>query len=429
MKKVLILLAFAMLYNLIHAGNINENGTQKGILLDSCILEAYRNSGTTYDWRNKNIYSYDSTGILDTIVYFNWVGTEWRYTSKTIMGYDEENKLISQTVFDWDILSNDWELRYVSNLEYDEFGRVILEEAPGNLRYEYEYDEEGHLLTKTFYNWESSWVLWSQEAYTYTPNRIRMLWSHINISTDIFEKLYEQIDTLNNSGKILSRYINSWDRDLEEFVTSTKYSYVRNGSDQLTEYYFLIWSDSQNEYINNEKKTYEYDEKGNLIYETNLSWESYDSSWKLNYEDDYYLDLDFELSNCKYFVNTVNLNDTSFFKNLITSVDRTYTGGPTPVPSGKEVYYYSNIYTNTSDLKVEKLEMYPNPAGDYVNLKLKDGLSDVWVCIYNIQGELILKENYSNSSTISLQAFDKGIYSVQIFSEDELIYVGRLIHQ
>ena len=74
----------------------------------------------------------------------------------------------------------------------------------------------------------------------------------------------------------------------------------------------------------------------------------------------------------------------------------------------------SNCALTTENVQINKIQIYPNPAKDFISIEnLKN---DTDLEIYDMQGKLIKREKYNNSQ-ISLKNLVKGVYIIKIPSE------------
>lgn len=74
----------------------------------------------------------------------------------------------------------------------------------------------------------------------------------------------------------------------------------------------------------------------------------------------------------------------------------------------------------------ENLQIYPNPAIDFVNIKHEKAIRSVE--IFDLAGKMVFSENYSDTEVkIDLNAIKKGMYLMQITTENQ-IYSHKLIH-
>jgi hypothetical protein len=77
--------------------------------------------------------------------------------------------------------------------------------------------------------------------------------------------------------------------------------------------------------------------------------------------------------------------------------------------------------SNTGNSK--KLEVFPNPASDFIRIT---GVTDLArVEIYNFSGQLILNTNVSaDKNTITLREFSDGVYVIKVFTGDD-VFTGK----
>lgn len=75
------------------------------------------------------------------------------------------------------------------------------------------------------------------------------------------------------------------------------------------------------------------------------------------------------------------------------------------------------------DVSVNNFKLYPNPAKDIINIKLKLNINDkIDVNIYNIQGKLVLnttKALINNKSQIDIASLKSGMYFLKIFDGEK----------
>lgn len=83
----------------------------------------------------------------------------------------------------------------------------------------------------------------------------------------------------------------------------------------------------------------------------------------------------------------------------------------------------------TNDFEDNKLQLYPNPAIDELNIQLAETTTNYKVSIYNTLGVLVFEStNQSNAnSTINISQLNSGIYFVKIIDAENRTYQKRLI--
>jgi hypothetical protein len=86
---------------------------------------------------------------------------------------------------------------------------------------------------------------------------------------------------------------------------------------------------------------------------------------------------------------------------------------------------------NNSDNKMTgKVDVYPNPSSDIVNLNLKNSNEKIGKLeIFNVVGKQVYsKSNIQNSSTrINVRAYKKGVYYFRIITSNKDNYLGKFI--
>ena len=88
------------------------------------------------------------------------------------------------------------------------------------------------------------------------------------------------------------------------------------------------------------------------------------------------------------------------------------------------------IITDISDIEqINNIQVYPNPANDYINVKFCDmSNSDCSISIYNIQGKLMISRKLElTDSKIDISAFKTGTYIFKIFDKEKVLKLDKLI--
>ncbi len=84
---------------------------------------------------------------------------------------------------------------------------------------------------------------------------------------------------------------------------------------------------------------------------------------------------------------------------------------------------------STNDFEDTKLQLYPNPASNEVNIQLAETSGNYNVSIYNMLGVLVLEnDNQSNTnSELNISQLNSGIYFVKIIDAENKTYQKRLM--
>lgn len=74
------------------------------------------------------------------------------------------------------------------------------------------------------------------------------------------------------------------------------------------------------------------------------------------------------------------------------------------------------------DNEMEKIEVYPNPASEYVQI-MSDSPIDCMVDIYNSMGQKVLS---SRDGRIDVSALNNGIYLLKILDKRDRIFIKKI---
>jgi hypothetical protein len=92
---------------------------------------------------------------------------------------------------------------------------------------------------------------------------------------------------------------------------------------------------------------------------------------------------------------------------------------------------FTAIFETKTDIKTMKastINVYPNPATDYVNIHLPDNVYQAIFTLYDMQSKVLLQQEIGNQDAVSVSNFAKGIYIYNV-TTDKQNYVGKLVKQ
>ena len=86
-------------------------------------------------------------------------------------------------------------------------------------------------------------------------------------------------------------------------------------------------------------------------------------------------------------------------------------------------------YTGVNELKSDKIEIYPNPAKDYINFDM--GMyKDFQLSVYNSVGQTVLKKQLTSSNTtLNIQSFQSGMYYYQLINNKAKVISGKFLKE
>lgn len=390
MKKLFFTLSFFGLAFLSMAQSVNtslRSAQTANIQLDSTINNNSKG-------KDKDIYTYNSNGKVNTITSSYFSGGVWVNSGKTANTYDANNKLIQCIDQSWDEVNLVW---------MDENKTV------------FSYNLAGNLTLKTGNSWNSTNSTWKQiwtESYTYNGNNQLIADTTSSGSgSSLFKYRFDYTYDVNNN--LVSKIRYNWNNVNLVWEIYSKSEFVFD-SNKLTSAIYYFWNGS--EWVNDDKSNFIYDINGNLIEEISQSWNG--SSWGLRDKTEY-------TYNNSYLLNNLNISDdnkTIYLKmleiklpynNMMTSYKR-YDETSMDVWSqySDETYYYNNqasavFNTQSSNLRIN----ITNGKAEISNLP--QGAS---VTVYNLQGVTIYDQK-STEKTVSVNLPARGIYIVKVGSE------------
>ncbi len=111
-------------------------------------------------------------------------------------------------------------------------------------------------------------------------------------------------------------------------------------------------------------------------------------------------------------------NDTL---NLISCAHNTVSFEIITAGQGDIVQIDQSIYQTST-----KINLYPNPTTDYITIKLFSSKEAATIKLFNIQGEEVLQQVFSNNNQISIKHLNKGMY-LYVVVQNDFIYRGKLM--
>ena len=85
---------------------------------------------------------------------------------------------------------------------------------------------------------------------------------------------------------------------------------------------------------------------------------------------------------------------------------------------------------NTQDKSNGKVDVFPNPSSDIVNIRLKNSKEKIFeIEVFDIFGkQIIIKSNIrTSSSIIDVSSYEQGVYFYKIISSNKEVYSGKIV--
>jgi hypothetical protein len=442
MKKTLLLIISACFAISLIAQSVNEKpvipGLQnqklldsKGLLattqrLDSTISELTSNGGTTYTFSNRKRYSYSTVSLTTTtiiststspknwnsvwinnsknettvngsgqpvlIITYTWNGITWVGANRTENVYTGAN-LTQTTTSSWNVGLNQWVGTARTNITY--IGSSV--------------------DTEIDYTWDATipgWVNSSKTVNTYT------------------------------GGVLTSDITSDWDKTLPvpDWVNSTKTVYSYTGSN-LMSVIMSMWDTTLPvpDWVNSTKFDYTYTGV-NITLGILSNWVAgTPGSWSAAGKYEYTYDGNARLTRFIVSSSTNNgttwtgllRNDISYGTqgalNFITTIGFTWDALNTQFKAqARTTNWYSNLTTGIESVSEKTLNVYPNPAKDFVIFNLADMSESASVIIFNMQGQKVLEQKLSGNRQLDINSLPKGMYIFKLFNNG-ITHSGKLL--
>ena len=329
--------------------------------------------------------------------YISEATDNWATRFREIKKYNQNDKVVADSIFNWDEYLQKTILTYYSKAEYDEKGKITLYESYwwdrniekwyGETKNESTYNERGFLNSSIDYTWdynEMNWIIQAKQLIEYNTTGLET-----------------RTET----------YYRDWDTN--ELIGNSKHELTYDSNNNITSEVFYFWDDYQKNWIGSSKMERFFNSGDELIKTFNYTWNYETSNWDapdVKYIEKYDLIFD-EKGNLNYeIVIQWNENEKQW-------------------DTAKKSYYFFN--TVTSAVTFQKpdylTEIYPNPARDVVNLRLIN-VTEATVVFFDSKGKAV-KSTYLTKEVTPLHVSDlsPGLYIIKTKTSNTLTTKKLLI--
>ncbi len=385
-KKLLLFVSITFMLLTMPVGH-----SQTEYKLDSIQRYDWNANTSTFKLNNRDHYTYENGGTKETFyIWYLRTGNQWNPSIRYNKLYNEDNNVIEKVNETYDSALDVWN---ASTKDY------------------YTYDSSQNVILIEDFTSPDGGVTWdiprTEQEYAYNSD---------NLITEFTNRYYDPVTmTMINLGQITTTYNGL------------------NKEEEITRF----WSSSSNTWLNNLKVEYSY--SGNLpIQKDFYSWlgSNWDSQPYLQILISYDGDLPTEEisqiwnSSGNFWENsfrTIRVYDTNENIEEVNTSDWD-DNTSTWINSKQELWYWSEAdILSVEEEDILGIEIYPNPATDYVgisNLSQKSKL-----VVFDILGKRIgdytLEANQTNY--INTHQFPNGLYFLKISSETGTISKKLLV--
>lgn len=381
-------------------------------------IEAGHSPGGAYWWELGHYrynFSYLPNGKIHQIQqYVSSNGSTWGQAYRNTYEYDDFGRMASYTV-DCKWSDGHWQWYNINEFTYDSLDRVIVNHltswsgagyADSHNEYQYEYDDEGHLICKAYYMFD---VNGQTDMYF---NRWLYNYENGKLNNSCYQRYYTNTGWLN-----YDLYLYNYEDDevssvLHQKCTSdslwynyeyTVYEYTDNGA--TTCITTKTWN---GEWVNKDRTTKTHNENGILIQELYQVWQN--EEWVDKRFCDYTLD---GFGNCvegKWmdYVNGEWVDSESNYPLLVQFNNGKSILSENSANRYRATYSFIGVGINeSSSFHIE--EAFPNPGTDQFTIQTDAPISNV--SVYDLMGRQVFNQATSETTIrINTESWPSGVY-------------------
>ncbi len=375
----------------------------------------------------------------------------------------------SQNLAKWDSLNVIYDK--VTVIERNKFPFVI--DHWGDTSYCSKMDTEGKQLFYLYHSFDHSSYTWGsgyKKYYSYTESGLLdQILKYETYSTVWFKS--EKTSYFYNDTLLDYQISYNWDSGTETWKASSKKSYkyyfipdantyvvdtiisytlpstspvwqystlekfIYSLSLKVVEYYQQSWDADLYDWVNKQKKIYDYDSQDRLIGLTYYNYDTASNTWYPTYKYTYVYTADGQIdSSVKYnwFNNAwVPYSYTKhIYDNNGIETQRKYyqfdSQTSTWEPFSKYEFYYSQYTYSTADQIIpDYLQISPNPTTGIIKLQNITGPGTLQVL--NLTGQTVYSRKTANGSTIDLTHLPANVYLIKFVQTNGKTYIGKFI--
>ncbi len=371
----------------------------------------------SYDYNNGNLFlsskdtfSYNPDNSLNTKLVFIWNNntSSWDTSSREMYFYTDINKHLDTMLY-----------QYYSNGWINSYMRVFVYDSNDQLK-----------LNDLYLSWDqniNNWVVYSQKIYTYNANNqlVSIVSQSLDYNTNQLLNYYKQLFYYDNQGVNIAETSYMWDTSLVDWVASDSiFHYVNNG--------ILIADTSWS--FNTNTQQWEYDMLNDYVYSNNLLtgliikvWSPNDNNWIDIYKYELVKNPSATLANT--ITPEENLNQMVGYVIDTLKVFQYDNNNSVWGLVSMDIYNYTTytetVVTNIDNPQPGTLEIYPNPASDYVTLA--NSQPGDLVIIFDAQGKMV-KSAKMFEKQLYLGNLPTGVYTLKLIGQNRVM-TSKLIKQ
>jgi hypothetical protein len=389
----------------------------------------------------KEDLTFDANGNITVYLAYVWnkSTSQWVYSEKWEETFDGNNNLTKAIIYTWDTIGNQWVKEVEYDLTYDANNLLIKEilyardsltsQMVKELQWENTYDGQGNITSEMASYWDagsSAWIPGWKDEYTYTDGKL----------TEILESLYDEdnqewinffrtVSTYNAGGKLISEVTEEWDFMSNNWVNWLKWEYTWNAQERNTMEIEYEWDTGSLVWLNTWKWEYTYDQQGNTIEEVDSEW--YNNQWNSDWRGVWAYNLSYTFLDLLVPYWFLSAPTDLTFVNMPLSFTEYWPELAAWILWWRQMAYWS-AFTSTDVSNIEKgmVNVFPNPATDYLTVSWDDNYTHLDLEIINLAGIQVISRSIDNNETINLSQLSEGLYLYKLSDNRNVIYTGKI---
>uniref|UniRef100_UPI003217CE26 T9SS type A sorting domain-containing protein n=1 Tax=uncultured Draconibacterium sp. TaxID=1573823 RepID=UPI003217CE26 len=356
--------------------DFDANNRLKQVEFQNYFLPNYRLYTRVY-------YEYEN-GLLKTESHYDRVDEIefWNEIEQVEYLYNADSSLNTVNVKEWDIFENDWITYAYTSFAYDSIGNLETETG-------FDYN---------FYDVESTKKFEVQYSYDDDNNLIEIVKYVPGAGEGVFEEEMKQENFYNASSELEAEIFYNWDFDLKIWLKDTRKLYVNEASGIK------------------------------LFEESSYAWDEKNSSWEGSNKTEYLSEYNYfseDIQNWEFM--KIYLPAFSFNGVVCDKVEDTRWDIDTWINVSNTNYYFSkDTVVGIEYSGTREISLYPNPVVNALTIKTNI-LFETTCTVRDLNGRIISQTNFQNNAQIDMSYLKPGIYIVELYSENERIYVDKVI--
>ncbi len=364
--------------------------------------QKFRQNGSL-NYYNKDSTVYLGTTNLESEIYtyfYDTVANVWNNASKSVYSYNSNDQLTQRLSYSWN--NNQW---------------------TNSVKYDYTYDSNGLLIQKKYYTWDGAqWVLNSQVDMTYDANGNLIEHLYSWNSNNTFQPSYKQIFAYNSSNQLINKASYNYQTNINSWVPVDSNVLYYNAGLLVNDTSFY-WDNNSSIWMYNTLNSFTYNSNNDPLSYVTQKYDTLQQAWVnlMKFTVTYTLGQPIEKG--------ISPQPATFegLKSIPDEFKVYQWNNSSWLPLSKNKYFFSSYtewhISNVETIFANNLEIYPNPATNYIVLDLNNQPTNIQ--IISMDGHMV-KNFRTTENIIQVGDLPHGTYIIRMTQKNK-ISTGKLI--